>query len=111
MLDTIAASVETDWQTGDIARTGLPRRGQFNAAGHERERGVCITPPIHGGLRVPRRAGDHKAVIFGPGYALPQGTLANPIKIAAIGDVDHQPVEAILPNGHSLRELEQRPDV
>src|SRR5262249_60532409 len=25
--------------------------------------------------------------------------------------MDHQPVEAILPNGHFLRELEQRPDV
>src|SRR5262245_2582565 len=96
---------------GDVARASLPRSGQFNTAGHERKRGVRVTPPFDGGLWVPCRPRDHKTVIFGPSYTLAPGTLANPIKIAAVGDVDHQPVEAILSNGHSLRELEQRPDV
>src|SRR5262249_39658039 len=47
----------------------------------------------------------------GPGYALAPGTLAHAIKISAVGNVDHQPVHAIVPNRHSLRELEQRSNV
>src|SRR5215216_533456 len=109
MLEPTTRAIERDRKAGQKSWSLLECGVKFEACRQEHERRVGVRPP-----QVIEGIGGAGAYLVQigvyPGDALVEGTLADLVEVAAIGEVDFQPIKARFADLPGMGEQEQRAD-
>src|SRR5262249_8740387 len=106
VLEAAARPVERDREMANPARTMSRRCNQFEAGREEEKRLVRLRPPrlLH---RIDRHLLDAVEVLIHPCDTILEWFLVDLLEGPAVGYVYLEPIEAIVPEGLAIGELEQ----